>query len=122
MKTASLTALALTVAFAGAIGLTAPRSQEEGVPADSRMADLISIGEPIYAARCRECHGSAGGGFIGPKFVGNDRIANADLVIRQINGGGADMPAFRNKLTEDEILAVGTYIRNSWGNSYGALP
>lgn len=43
-------------------------------------------------------------------------------MIRQINGGGADMPAFRSRLTAEEIRAVGTYIRNSWGNAYGILP
>lgn len=58
---------------------------------------------------------------MGPSFHGNDRIATDAFVIRQITGGGADMPAFGKTLTIDEIVAVGTYIRNSWGNAYGVL-
>ncbi|MGB3338156.1 MAG: cytochrome c [Devosia sp.] len=123
MKAASLSALAIVAAFVTHFVVTSPWSiAKELPPAADKLAELLAIGEPIYVARCKECHGAAGGGFVGPKLVGNDRLANAGPVIRQITGGGADMPAFRNRLTADEILAVGTYVRNSWGNSYGILP
>ncbi len=124
MKTAALSTFALVAILASAIGAAQSHSlaQDEAPHAGTELIELLTVGEPIYLARCKECHGTTGGGFIGPKFVGNDRIANADLVIRQINGGGADMPAFRSKLSPEEIRAVGTYIRNSWGNAYGVLP
>ncbi|QQR38064.1 c-type cytochrome [Devosia rhizoryzae] len=32
------------------------------------------------------------------------------------------MPAFGKRLSEAEIEAVGTFIRNSWGNSFGPFP
>ena|SRR6218665_1416315 len=89
--------------------------------AESEIDTLMAIGRPIYETRCAECHSKGGGGFIGPSFHGNTRIANDELVLRQINRGGADMPAFGKKLTPEEILAVGTYIRNSWGNAFGVL-
>jgi len=82
---------------------------------------LLAAGQPIYEANCAECHSKTGGGRVGPSFIGNDRIGNDRLVIRQVTEGGTDMPSFGTKLSPEEILAVGTYIRNSWGNSYGVL-
>ncbi len=80
-----------------------------GPSAPTALADTIAIGEPIYARRCQECHGAKGGGFVGPKLSGNERLANAEFVIRQITNGSADMPAFGKRLTPEELLAVGTY-------------
>ncbi len=34
----------------------------------------------------------------------------------------ASMPAYDWKLSDDEIAAVTTYIRNAWGNSASAVP
>ncbi|MGV3576719.1 MAG: c-type cytochrome [Devosia sp.] len=93
----------------------------QDVPASSQgeLADIVALGEPIYVRRCQECHGAKGGGFVGPKLAGNQHLANAEFVIRQITNGSADMPAFGKRLTPEELLAVGTYVRNSWNNSYG---
>lgn len=104
------------LAAAGLIaGLTHPSVAQD------RVAELVALGQPIYEANCASCHSKTGKGFIGPSFIGNDRIANDALVLRQINRGSSDMPAFGKTLTPEEIVAVGTYIRNSWGNSYGVL-
>lgn len=112
--------LVLAAAFALSTPIT--QAQEPASAAASELAELVTQGEPIFAANCKSCHGAAGGGFVGPKLVGNDRIANADFVVRQITRGGSDMPAFGKRLTPEEVRAVGTYIRNSWGNAYGVLP
>lgn len=85
------------------------------------LEELLAKGQPIYEANCAECHSKAGTGRVGPSFIGNDRIGNDGLVIRQVTEGGTDMPSFGSKLSPEEILAVGTYIRNAWGNSYGVL-
>lgn len=82
---------------------------------------LLAAGQPIYEANCAECHSKTGGGRVGPSFLGNDRIGNDGPVIRQLRAGGTDMPSFGSRLSPEEILTVGTYIRNSWGNSYGVL-
>lgn len=91
------------------------------VAAQQSVEELVALGQPLYEANCASCHSKTGKGFVGPSFIGNDRIANDALVLRQINRGGSDMPAFGKKLTPEEIVAVGTYIRNSWGNGYGVL-
>ncbi len=104
---------------AAAILLSAPLFP--AIAEEETLEDLLAIGEPIYAARCAECHSKSGAGFVGPSFHGNDRLATDAFVIRQITRGGSDMPPFGKKLTPDEIIAVGTFIRNSWGNAYGVL-
>ncbi len=90
-------------------------------PDPATLAALLGAGQPIFEANCAACHSKTGGGLVGPSFHGNDRIANSAFVIRQISQGSEDMPAFRSRLTAEEILAVGTYIRNSWGKAYGIL-
>jgi cytochrome c oxidase subunit II len=82
---------------------------------------LLAAGEPIYKANCAACHSIGGKGLVGPSFIGNDRIANDEHVLRQISGGSEDMPPFSKKLTPEQIIAVGTFVRNSWGNGYGIL-
>ena len=96
-------------------------AQDAASSAPASLADTVALGEPIYVRRCQECHGAKGGGFVGPKLSGNQRLANAEFVIRQITNGSADMPAFGKRLTPEELRAVVTYVRNSWDNSYGAF-
>lgn len=119
MKTIATFACAFALTLAASMPMSL--AQDGAVPAATALADLLAVGEPLYLANCKSCHGAGGGGFVGPSFLGNDRIANAEFVIRQITKGGADMPPFGKKLTPEEILAVGSYIRNSWGNTYGIL-
>lgn len=109
----------MTRLIAAAILLGA--SLHPAVAEDETLDDLLTMGQPIYEARCAECHSKSGAGFIGPSFHDNDRLATDAFVLRQINNGGSDMPAFGKRLTPEEIVAVGTYIRNSWGNAYGVL-
>lgn len=118
--------LALAILILGAVAATATIPASTAVAqmtsADQAAVDALkAIGQPIYEARCSQCHSRTGGGLVGPSFHGNDRIANDAHVIRQITRGGEDMPPFGNKLTPEEILAFGTYVRNSWGNTYGVL-
>ena len=51
-----------------------------------------------------------------PRFR-NDKLLAADqYVIGQILIGRGIMPAFAHKLNDEQIAAVATYVRNSWGN------
>lgn len=116
MKFYQRAALVLATVLASAL----PGHAQDTAPYTlASLADIIALGEPIYVRRCQECHGAKGGGFVGPKLSGNERLANPEFVIRQITNGSADMPAFGKRLTPEELLAVGTYVRNSWDNSYG---
>ena len=70
---------------------------------------------------CFACHGQLGYGGAGPGFRGDKMLAAQDYVVARILLGGGIMPAFGEKLTDQEIAAVATYIRTSWGNGFGRV-
>ena len=43
------------------------------------------------------------------------------LALGRILFGGGIMPPFGGELSDVEIASVGTYIRNNWGNQFGAI-
>ncbi|MGI9605163.1 MAG: c-type cytochrome [Acidimicrobiales bacterium] len=72
-------------------------------------------GALIYEARCQTCHGDDGRGIRGPTLQGiADKQPDPAAAIEQINGGGGGMPAFADRLTPDEILAVVIHIRTAF--------
>ena len=84
---------------------------------------LISAGSKIYRAKCARCHGRKGQGqFNGhdaaPKLRGNYANLDIEEITIQVIRGGAYMPKF-DYLSDQDIAAVATYIRNSFGNQLG---
>ena len=92
---------------------------------------LVSLGKPIYDRQCASCHGAEGAGKPPhyPLLAGNQSIQMSSAVnaIRMVLNGGFPpgtkgnpmpygMPPFAHVLSDDEIAAVVTYIRTSWGN------
>lgn len=92
---------------------------------------LVSLGKPIYDRQCASCHGADGAGKPPhyPLLAGNQSIQMSSAVnaIRMVLNGGFPpgtkgnpmpygMPPFAHVLSDDEIAAVVTYIRTSWGN------
>lgn len=87
----------------------------------TQMASLMKTGAKVFTNNCAVCHGQQGQGGLGIKFVGFAGLSNDGNVIRQVLNGGGHMPAFGGKLSDDQIAAVLTYVRNSWGNSFGPI-
>jgi mono/diheme cytochrome c family protein len=84
-------------------------------------SELVDRGHRLYAElNCSGCHGGMGFGTAGPKFRGNDRLDDDVYVIGQILIGPGIMPSFA-ELSDAQIAAVASYIRESWGNDYGEL-
>ncbi|OLV19019.1 ubiquinol cytochrome C oxidoreductase, cytochrome C1 subunit [Deinococcus marmoris] len=82
-----------------------------------------TIGKELYtSAGCIGCHGAQGQGIVGPALAGDAKILRDPVYVHSIlvNGKGA-MPAFGEKLKENEIYAVANYILNTWGNKEDAL-
>ncbi|WFU68103.1 cytochrome c [Bradyrhizobium brasilense] len=92
---------------------------------------LLSFGKSIYDRDCASCHGATGQGMPPdyPPLAGNQSIQMVSAVnpIRMVLNGGYPpgtlgnpmphgMPPFAQKLSDDEVAAVVTYIRTAWGN------
>ncbi len=86
--------------------------------------ELIAKGEQVYTANCAACHQPTGEGIPGtfPALKGS-KIATGPLAghLHRVLLGkpGTPMPAFGPQLNDEEIAAVVTYERNSWGNNTG---
>jgi mono/diheme cytochrome c family protein len=92
---------------------------------------VMELGRKIYDAQCAMCHGGDGKGFppAYPPLANNPSIEMATPVnpIRMVLNGGYPpatrknprphgMPPFAHILKDDEVAAVVTYIRVTWGN------
>jgi mono/diheme cytochrome c family protein len=108
-------------------------------------AQSVQKGAAIYAQHCATCHGVDGQGvreidaitsqaLLIPALAGNRAVSlpsSANLVRIILAGGYAPatqgnprpygMPPFVHVLTDDDIAAVTTYIRSSWGNTANAV-
>jgi len=105
-------------------------------PAQVRVTDkqaeaLIEQGGKVYEKHCAECHQKQGEGVprIYPPLVNNESIAMRHPIngIRIVVNGGFPpstqgnprpygMPPFGHLLSDYEIAAVVSYVRQSWGN------
>jgi mono/diheme cytochrome c family protein len=97
---------------------------------------MMRAGEVIYLDNCAACHTSAGTGIpqLFPALKDSPSVQSADpaSLIRVVLRGaqsvatdpaptGPAMPALGWKLSDDEVAAVVTFIRNSWGNAASAV-
>ena len=78
-------------------------------------------GREVFANVCAECHGAEGQGGSGPRLVGRASLADARDIARKLIRGFGYMPAFGGQLSNEEIAAVLTYVRTTWGNEFGAV-
>lgn len=93
------------------------------VAAQDVSAEVMAAGEGLYTENCAHCHQATGRGDGGaaPPLAVNSRLGNEVRVITQVLQGGEYMPGFAFLLSDSEIAAVVTYIRNSWENEYGPV-
>ncbi|HEX6929129.1 MAG TPA: cytochrome c oxidase subunit II [Gammaproteobacteria bacterium] len=125
-KAAGVFAAAETSAGSAA-NSTAAAAPTEAPAQEWTMATAMQQGEKVYQATCQACHqangeGLAAAGFPplkGSAIVTGDLAAHADVVIH--GRPGTTMAAFGAMLSDEEIAAVITYERNSWGHDTGDL-
>lgn len=106
-----------------------PSETQQQVPAGD--AALAAQGEDLYAQHCASCHGRKGNGLGGafPPLAGTNWVTGeADTAIRIVLHGlrgrisvkdriyNNVMPAFGRRLSDDEVAAILSYVRTSWGN------
>jgi mono/diheme cytochrome c family protein len=98
----------------------------------SAQDPAMQRGQAIYGAQCAACHTMAGGGIVGlfPRLSGAPLVqqSQATSLIRVVLEGsravatdaaptGPAMPSFAWRLSDADVAAVLTYIRNAWGNA-----
>lgn len=103
-------------------------------PADQKR--LYAAGEGVYREHCSDCHGSEGRGkpYVYPALAGNPLVTSvsATNAIRTVLVGGYapstagnprpyGMPPYEHMLSDEQIAAVLTYVRNAWGNQAPAV-
>jgi mono/diheme cytochrome c family protein len=96
----------------------------------------MKVGSAIYRDECSACHSPTGQGVAGliPALAGSASVQSAEptsllhVVLegtRSVGTAGAPtasaMPPFGWLLTDDQVAAVTTYIRNAWGNAAPAV-
>ncbi len=129
MPVADLRAMAIYLKERGTAGSTAPSP----LPAsDARMR----TGEAIFIDTCSACHTSTGAGIanIFPRLAKNPVVQQDDpaTLVRVVLAGARAvataaaptapaMPSLGYRLNDEQVAAVLTYVRNSWGNAAEAV-
>ncbi len=111
-----------------------PRPQP--VTAPFTQAASHEQGGQLYAQRCADCHGKDGRGVAGvyPPLDGNTSVTEPTGInaIRSVLLGGFapatagnpqpySMPPFAQSLSDKDVAAVVSYIRQSWSNKAAAV-
>jgi mono/diheme cytochrome c family protein len=128
MSTADLTAMAVYLKGLSGSGETTTASTGNENQVDQKA---VAMGRAVYNDDCTGCHMANGRGQPGvfPSLVGNPSVLDTgpQSVVQTILHGdkipvtsgrptGLMMPAFDWKLDNQQVAAVATFIRNSWGN------
>jgi cytochrome c oxidase subunit 2 len=123
VETAAVPAPEATPAAAAPAPAAAPPPAAAAAPAAKLSHDdLVKNGQGVYTARCAMCHQAGGTGMppTFPALAGSKVVAGPPEahIVQVLKGKGA-MPPFADQLKDEEIAAVITYERNSWGNKSG---
>ena len=114
MKALLLSTLALTLA---APALAQPTSDEPRFSSGWRF-DQHS-GAAIYGALCAACHMPDGRGAQGaaayPALQGNPKLAATPYLLHMVVNGNKAMPGFGYQLSDEQIAAVATHVRQRFG-------
>jgi mono/diheme cytochrome c family protein len=122
------TALAIAVLFLAACGSdddgggsasSSSASTQQSTSTAAGGADQASAeGKQLFTQNCGGCHTLADAGTngqVGP--VLDDLKPDKATVQRQVTNGGGKMPAFKDKLSTEQIDAVATYVSDVAGQS-----
>lgn len=119
-----------------------PGKQESALTYDDaahqalKQGNVQAVGAQLYVDNCAACHRTDGNGYgsVYPALAGNP-VVNGEhpgSLIRMVLHGGAmptgreapvqfAMPPFGQRLSDEEVAQVLTFVRSSWGNRGGAV-
>jgi len=114
--------LAIAIISSLFVLLSAARSSSNAAPSSSNAASAPAAdGAAIYQAKCSTCHGKDGRGIPNWKAKGQPDFTEStwqksrtDAQISDVtkNGKGKFMPAFKAKLSDEEVAAVVSRVRS----------
>jgi len=91
--------------------------------AQTPTSPLFSEGQKVFEDNCAQCHRLGGDGLPGTfpalngdPFVVGDPKAVMATVLNGRKGKLGQMPTWKDKLTDQQIAAAVTYIRQAWTN------
>jgi mono/diheme cytochrome c family protein len=105
-------------------------------PAISANDPVMTAGSAIYRDQCSACHGLDGKGIaeLFPSIADSTMVKSGDpttsirIVLRGARSVGTaaqptapGMPSYGKQLDDDEVAAVLTYMRNTWGGAAAAV-
>jgi len=112
------------------------RDHAEAAQSSAPGKSAMAAGGAIYKDLCSACHKADGTGvpYLMPSLAASPAVASSDptTILRVLLRGaqsvataseptGPTMPAFGWQLSDAQIAAVATYIRNSWGHAAPAV-
>lgn len=115
-----------------AVYLKDQRGQAPQISAVSVQDPAMVAGSAIYQDLCSACHRGDGRGipYLIPDLAGSASVASSEptSVVRVVLNGaktvatsdeptGPAMPSFKWQLSDAQVAAVTTYVRNSWGHA-----
>jgi mono/diheme cytochrome c family protein len=112
--------------------LPATKAEVREQSKEPKVLQVVEQGKKLYETHCVDCHGADGKGLMPayPPLAGNRAITmdNAINAVRIVLNGGFPpgtagnprpygMPPYSHVMNDDEVAAVVTYLRASWGNA-----
>jgi cytochrome c oxidase cbb3-type subunit 3 len=81
----------------------------------------LQVGKIVFKTNCISCHGKEGGGVVGPNLC-DEQYKNvkdiADILTVLQNGANAGaMPAWKNRLSTNEMVMVASYVASLRGTT-----
>jgi cytochrome c oxidase cbb3-type subunit 3 len=79
----------------------------------------LQVGKAVFKANCVSCHGQDGGGLVGPNLC-DDAYKNVKdigdiLTVLQKGAAGGAMPAWKNRLSSNELVLTASYVASLRG-------
>jgi len=115
---------------------TAQNAGQSAPGAAGDLSAIIAKGKQIFTTTCQACHQANGAGIPGafPPLAGSEWVngpgermaaiilhgAQGEITVKGQKFNGV-MPTFAAQLKLEEIAAVATYVRSSFGNQSGAV-
>jgi cytochrome c6 len=93
-----------------------------GFSPPATAADL-SVGAKVFGANCAACHAGGANVVVAPKNLKQDTLKQYGMdsttaIANQVRNGKNVMPAFKGRLTDEQIDAVAAYVLDQAGKGW----